>query len=153
MVPFFYFLHNWFLGDKNNINLNNLFQKLFCSPSKVPISTRIILRNTIKRSRMLNQLLLTQNVQISIVFLSVKSIIMKIKEWHHVSLTSNISAKTWSNWTCRGYFENVRTSRSVPGFEIWPRFVGVKEQNKICNSFCQYCKSIYQCSEIIFTSS
>ena len=62
-------------------------------------------------------------------------------------LTSNISAKTWSNWTCRGYFENVRTSRSVPGFEIWPRFVGVKEQNKICNSFCQYCKSIYQCSD------
>ena len=80
MIPFFYFLDNWFLGDKNNINLNNLFQKLFCSPWKVPISTRIILRNTIKRSRMFNQLLLTQNVQISIVFLSVKSIIMEIKE-------------------------------------------------------------------------
>ena len=34
------------------------------------------------------QLLSTQNVLISIVFLSVKSIIMKIKEWHHESLTS-----------------------------------------------------------------
>ena len=34
---------------------------------------------------MFHQLLLTQNVQISIVFLSVKSIIIKIKEWnpHH----------------------------------------------------------------------
>ena len=78
-----------------------------------------ILRNTNKRSRTFNQLLLTQNVQISIVFLSVKSIIMKIKEWHHVSLTSNISGKTWSNCKCRGCFENVRTSR----FQIWPRFL------------------------------
>ena len=99
MKPIFYFLDIWFVGDENNRNLNNLFQKWFGPPSKVPISTRIILRNTIKRSRMFNQLLLTQNVQISIVFLSVKSIIMKIKEWHHVSLTSNISAKTWSNCT------------------------------------------------------
>ena len=125
MIPFFYFHDNWFVGEENNINFNNLFKKLFCSPWKVPISTRIILRNTIKRSRMLNQLLLTQNVQISIVFLSVKSIIMKIKEWHHVSLTSNISGKTWSNCTCRGCFENVR-------------FVWVIEQNKISNSLCQY---------------
>ena len=148
-------LFSWELiwEDEKNRNLNNLIQKLFCSTSKVPIWTRMIFRNTIKRSRMFHQLLLTQNVQISIVFLSVKSIIIEIKDSNHLSLTSNISAKTWSNWTCRGYFENVRTSRSVPGFEIWPRFVGVKEQNKICNSFCQYCKSIYQCSEIIFTSS
>ena len=29
--------------------------------------------------------------------------------------------------------------KSVPGFENWPRFGGVIEQNKICNSFCQYC--------------
>ena len=127
MIPFFYFLDNWFVRDENNINLNNLFQKLFCSPSKVPISTRIILRNTIKRSRMLNQLLLTQNVQISIVFLSVKSIIMKIKEWHHVSLTSNISAKTWSNCKCRVCFEKIRTSR----FKISPKFW---KFTKICGS-------------------
>ena len=80
MIPIFYFHDNWFVGNENNRNLNNLFQKWFCLPSKVPISTRIILRNTIKRSRMFNQLLLTQNVQISIVFLSVKSIIMEIKE-------------------------------------------------------------------------
>ena len=76
---------------------------------------------------MLNQLLLTQNVQISIVFLSVKSIIMNIKEWHHVSLTSNISGKTWSNCTCRGCFENVRTSR----FQICPWFWKL---TKICVS-------------------
>ena len=42
-------------------------KKLVCSPSKVPISTRIILRNTMKRPRMFNQLLSIQNVQISIV--------------------------------------------------------------------------------------
>ena len=111
MIPFFYFLAIWFVGDENDRNLNNLFQKLFCSPSKVPISTRIILRNTIKWSRTFNQLTLTQNLQISIVSFSVKSNSKKIKEWYHVSLTSNISAKTWSNWTCRGCFENVRTSR------------------------------------------
>ena len=74
-----------------------------------------------------NQLLLTQNVQISIVFHSVKSIIMKIKEWHHVFLTSNISGKTWSNCTCRGYFENVRTSR----FQICTWFWKL---TKICGS-------------------
>ena len=32
--------------------------------------------------------------------------------------------------------------KSVPGFENWQRFVGVIEQNKLCNSFCQYCISI-----------
>ena len=127
MIPFFYFHDNWFVGDENNRNLNNLFQKLLCSPSKIPISTTIILRNTTKRSRMFYQLLLAQNVQISIVFLSVKSIIMKIKEWYHVSLTSNISAKTWSNWTCRGCFENVRTSR----FQNWHWFWNL---SKICGS-------------------
>ena len=112
------FYDNWFVRDENDRNLNNLFQKLVCSPSKVPISTRIILRNTINRSRMFNQLLLAQNIQISIIFLSVKSIIIEIKDSNHLSLTSNISAKTWSNWTCRGCFENVRTSR----FQICPWF-------------------------------
>ena len=127
MLPFFYFHDIWFVGDENKRNLNNLFQKLFCSPPKVPISTRIILRNTIKRSRTFNQLIWTQNLQISIVFFSVKSIIIKIKEWDHVSLTSNISAKTWSNCTCRGCFEIVRTSR----FQNWPWFWKL---SKICGS-------------------
>ena len=68
------------VGDENNRILNNFPQKLVCSTSKVPILTRIIFRNTIKRSMMFNQLLLTQNFQISIVFLSVKSIIMKIQD-------------------------------------------------------------------------
>ena len=110
MIGIFYFYDNWFVRDENNRNLNNLFQKLVCSPSKVPISTRIILRNTINRSRMFNQLLLAQNIQISIIFLSVKSIIIEIKDSNHLSLTSNISAKTWSNWTCRGCFDIVRTT-------------------------------------------
>ena len=100
---------------------------MFCSPSQVPISTRIILRNTIKKSKMFYQLILTQNVQISIVFLSDKSIIMKIKEWHHVSLTLNISVKTLSNCTCRECFENLRTSR----FHICPWFWKL---SKICGS-------------------
>ena len=117
MIPFFHFHEIWFVGDENNRNLNNLFQKLFCSPSKVPISTRKIFRNS-KRSRMFNQLILTENLEISIVFFSIKSIIMKIKEWYHLSLTSNISAKNWSNCTCRGCFENLTTSR----FQICPWF-------------------------------
>ena len=29
--------------------------------------------------------------------------------------------------------------KSAPGFENWPRYVGVIEQNKIFNSLCQYC--------------
>ena len=126
MIPFFYILDNWFVGDENNRNLNNLFQKLFCSPSKVPISTRKIFRNS-KRSRMFNQLILTENLEISIVFFSIKSIIMKIKEWYHLSLTSNISAKNWSNCTCRGCFENLKTSR----LQICPWFWKL---TKICRS-------------------
>ena len=110
--------------DENNINLNNFFKNLFCSKSKVPIST---IWNTIKRSRMFNQLFLTQNLQISIVFLSVKLFSIKIKEWYHVSLTSKISAKTWSNCTCRGCFEIIRTCR----FQNWPWFW---KSSKICGS-------------------
>ena len=61
---------------------------------------------------------------------------MKIKEWYHMSLTSNISAKTWSNLTCRGC-DVLKTSgpadsKSVPGF-------GVIEQNKISNFYENYC--------------
>ena len=118
MIPFFYFYEFWFVGDEKNRNLNNLFQKLFCSPSKITISTRIILRNTSKRSRMFDQLIFTQNVQISIIFLSVKSIVIRIKKWYHVSLTSNISAQNRSKCTSSGCFENVRTSR----FQNWPWF-------------------------------
>ena len=33
--------------------------------------------------------------------------------------------------------------KSVPSFENWPRFVGVIEQNKMSNSFCQYCTYIH----------
>ena len=45
-------LFSWELiwEDEKNRNLNNLIQKLFCSTSKVPISTTMIFRNTIKRS-------------------------------------------------------------------------------------------------------
>ena len=32
-------------------------------------------------------------------------------------------------------------SKTVPGFDKWPRFVGVIEQNKISNSLCHYCKA------------
>ena len=74
---------------------------------------------------------------------------MKIKECYHVSWTPNISAKTWSNCPYRGCFENVRTSR----FQICPlfwKFVGVTEQNKIFNSLCQYCISIYRWFKPIF---
>ena len=31
--------------------------------------------------------------------------------------------------------------RTVPGFDNWPIFVGVIEQNKILDSFCHYCIS------------
>ena len=44
-----------------------------------------------------------------------------------VSLTSNISTKTWSRWTCRGCFEIIRTSR----FQNWPWFWKL---SKICGS-------------------
>ena len=38
--------------------------------------------------------------------------------------------------------------KSVPGFENWPRFVGVIEQNKISNSLCQYCTEEWTNHEI-----
>ena len=50
-----------------------------------------------------------QIVQISVIFISNKSITIEIKDSNHVSLISNISAKTWSNWTSRGCSENVTT--------------------------------------------
>ena len=89
---------------------------------------------------------LEQIVQINVIFISKKSIIKKIKEWYHVSLTSNISAKTWS-----GIGGVLKTSgpadfKSNPGFENWPRFVGVLEQNKILNSLSQYCIHIMDIS-------
>ena len=68
-----------------------------------------------------------QIVQISVIFISNKSIIIEIKDSNHVSLTSNISAKTWSNWTCRVCFVNVKTSR----FQICPWFW---KSTKICGS-------------------
>ena len=90
---------------------------------------------------------LKQIVQISVIFISYISIIMKIQKWYPVSLTPNISAKTWPNCTCRGCFENIRTCR----FQICPWFwklanicgMGVIEQNKISNFFCQYCISLH----------
>ena len=48
-----------------------------------------------------------------------------VLEWYYVSLTSTISATTWSNCTCTGCVEIVRTSR----FQICPRFWKL---NKIC---------------------
>ena len=46
--------------------------------------------------------------------------------------------------------------RTVPGFDNWPRFVGVIEQNKISDSFCHYCmyecrifQNIIECSRIL----
>ena len=33
-------------------------------------------------------------------------------------------------------------SKSVPAFDNWPRFVGVIEQNKISDSYENYCTSI-----------
>ena len=70
---------------------------------------------------------LEQIIQISVIFISNKSISMTKKERHNVSLTSNISAKTWSNCTFRGRFEIVRTSR----FQICPWFWRF---TKICGS-------------------
>ena len=37
------------------------------------------------------------------------------------------------------FWKRQNNFKSVPGFENWTRFVGEIEQNKICNSFCQYC--------------
>ena len=39
--------------------------------------------------------------------------------------------------------------KSVPGFENWPRFVGIIEQNKICKSLCQYCKCLVKCEYLL----
>ena len=80
---------------------------------------------------MFYQLLFTQKIQITIVFL--KLIIMKIKEWDHSSLTSNISAKTWSNCTCGCVLKLSEPAdfKNDPDFENCQGFVGVIEQIKI----------------------
>ena len=76
---------------------------------------------------MINQLLLTQNVQISIIFLSVKYIVIRIKKWYHVSLTSNQIAQVGGVLK----LSEPADSKTDPGFENCPRFEGVIEQNKI----------------------
>ena len=139
MIPIFYFCENWFVVDETNRNLNNPFQKLFCSPSKVQISTEKIIGNTIKRVRMFYQLILTKNVQISIVSPSVKSILMKIREWYHVSLTSNTSAKTLSNCTCSGCFENVRL-QICPWFWKCTKICG---SNRVKQNTTYFLQSLY----------
>ena len=50
-----------------------------------------------------------------------------------MSLTSNISAKTWSNCTCKGVLKLSEPAdfKTDPGFENCPRLVGVIEENKI----------------------
>ena len=74
---------------------------------------------------------LEQIVQISVIFISNKSIIMKIKDWYHVSLTLSISSKTWWNCICRGCFENRRTFRFQISLWFWKftKICGVIEQN------------------------
>ena len=77
---------------------------------------------------------------------------MKIIEWYHVSLTSNISAKTWSNCTCRGCFEIVRTCR----FQNWPWFW---KSSKICGSnrakqnITDFSPRLYYCTFLSLKSS
>ena len=75
--------------------------------------------------------------RVNVIFISKKSIIKRIKERYHVSVTSNISAKTWSNWICRGCFEIVRTNRFQNWHWFWNLsiFVGVIWQNKIQRTY------------------
>ena len=41
--------------------------------------------------------------------------------------------------------------KSAPGFENWPRFVGVIEQNKIFNSLCQSSMLEYSMMDCMFS--
>ena len=59
---------------------------------------------------------LEQIVQIYVIFISNKSIIKKIKEWYHVSLTSNISEKLGQIVHVGSVLKTSADSKSVPGF-------------------------------------
>ena len=111
MIPFFYFLDNWFDWEENYWDL-----KILCSDQliKCPRPFDGISKDYSCWYWYLwwwTEQFLEEIVQISVIFISNKSNSKKIKEWYHVSLTSNISGKTWSNCTCRGCFEIVGTSR------------------------------------------
>ena len=90
---------------------------------------------------MLNRTIFGSNYSDFCFFHLLKSILMKKREWYLVYLTSNISAKTWSNCTYKECFETsgIADFKSVPGFENRPKFVVVIEQNKTSNTFYQYC--------------
>ena len=147
-------------------------------------------------------MLLTQNSQISIVFLSVKSIIMKFLKFgtleycidsllalvivHSDSMNGKLEneavwafsasnytpcpqKKLWSLYFGNNYYKSSSNSKNdisfkicmfsalqncpkfsifllKAGFKNWPRFEGVIEQNKISNSYENYCTyfNIYQ---------
>ena len=127
MIPFFNFYDNWFDWEENYWNLNILCKK---QSIKHPRPSFGISKNYSCWYWFLlwwTEQFLDQDVQISVTFISIKLNLKKIKEWYLVSLTSNISAKTWPNCTCWGCFEIVRTSR----FQNWPWFLKL---SKICRS-------------------
>ena len=73
---------------------------------------------------MFYQLLFTQNVQISIIFLSVKSIVIRIKKCCHVSLTSKLDQIAQVGGVLK--LSEPADSKTDPGFENCLRFEGVK---------------------------
>ena len=127
MIPFFNSYDNGFDWEENYWDLNILCEKQLIKHSRPFAGISKDYSCWYWYLWWWTEQFLEQIVQISVIFISNKSKLMKIKEWYHVSLTSNISAKTWSNWTCRGCFEIVRTSR----FQNWHWFWNL---SKICGS-------------------
>ena len=82
-----------------------------------------------------------QIVQISVIFISKKSITIEIKI-PIMCLQPQISQpKLGQIGHVGGVLKTSgpADSKTVPGFDNWPRFVGVIDQYKISNSYGQYC--------------
>ena len=105
---------------------------------------------------MFYQLLLTQNVQIWIVFLlyilnlnkfwiAISFPLSQINYHENKQMVSCVfNLKYLSQNLVKLHIGVLKTlgpadSKSVPGFKDWPRFGGVIDQNKISNSFENYC--------------
>ena len=123
MIPSYYLHDNWFdWASKNYLDLNILCEKQLIKHPRPFAGISKDYSCWYWYFWWWTEQFLEQIVQISN-----KSKLLKTKEWNHMSFTSIISAKTWSNWTFWGCFEIFRTSRFQNLHCFW-------NLSKICES-------------------
>ena len=95
MIPFLNSYDNWFDWEENYWDLNILFEKQFIKHSRPFAGISKDYSCWYCYLWWWTEQFLEQIVQISVLFISNKSKLIKIKEWYHVSLTFKLLHSTW----------------------------------------------------------